>query len=310
MDKRTFGATGVRVSPLGFGAAPIGYLETSQADVARILHELLDRGVDVIDTAACYPGSEEAIGKAVADRRDDYTLVTKCGHQVGDLPGDEWSAELIGGTIDRSLRLLRTDRLDVVLLHSCGREVLERGEAVETLVRAREAGKVGWIGYSGDDEDAAHAATLPELSVLEVSVSICDQRNLDVVLPAARERGLAVIAKRPLANAAWKKLVEQPGLYGEYARVYTERLALLGIAPEDLGFEGAHDALWPQIALRFVLSQPGVHTAIIGTTDQRHAQSNIEAAERGPLPRAAVDRLREAFRAAEEASGERWVGQV
>ena len=72
----------MQVSPLGFGGAPIGYLATGQQQVARILNLLLDAGVNVIDTAECYPGSEPLIGQAVGHRRKEFVLVTKCGHQA------------------------------------------------------------------------------------------------------------------------------------------------------------------------------------------------------------------------------------
>ena len=72
MNKNAFGKTGLSVTPIGFGGAPIGYLGTEQGRITRILGELLDLGVNVIDTAECYPGSEEAIGAAVGHRREVY----------------------------------------------------------------------------------------------------------------------------------------------------------------------------------------------------------------------------------------------
>ena len=76
MEKRAFGKTGLEVSVLGFGGAPIGVLETGQDQVTRLLNLLLDRGVNVIDTAAGYRGSEEAIGQAVGHRRDEFVLIS------------------------------------------------------------------------------------------------------------------------------------------------------------------------------------------------------------------------------------------
>ena len=309
MNTTTFGKTHLDVTPLGFGAAPVGILETEQQQVATILHTLLDRGVNLIDTAANYRGSERAIGEAISDRRDEYILVSKCGHALEGLDGEPWSARLIEQTIDQSLRRLKTDHLDVMLLHSCDLDTLKKGEALGALVKAREAGKIRFAGYSGDNEAAAHAATLDDVAVLETSVSICDQANIDAVLPAAREHNVGVIAKRPIANAAWKDLAEQPGFYSTYAATYTERLAKMNIRPADLGFDDT-PAGWIELALRFTLSQPGVHTAIIGTTSPAHAESNIAMTERGPLPDEAVSKLRSAFTEAESAAGEKWAGQT
>ena len=310
MEKTTFGKTNWQVSRLGFGAAPIGYLETEQDQVSKVLGELLDQGINLIDTAACYPGSEQAIGQAIASRRDQYLLVSKCGHKADDLEGSEWSAQLIKNTIERSLKRLKTDHLDVLLLHSCDKHVLEDGEAVGALVKARDAGKVRAIGYSGDNEAAAYAANLNDIEVIEMSVSIADQANLDSVLPTCQKRDLAVIAKRPIANAAWKDLADQHGVYSAYAKTYTERLEAMDLTPHELGFEGHADVEWPEIALRFTLSQPGVHTAIVGTTSTVNARANIAAAEKGPLPEDTINRIRQAFRDAEKAAGRRWTAET
>ena len=84
----------------------------------------------------------------------------------------------------------------------------------------------------------------------------------------------------------------------------------MGIAPADLGFPGDPDAVWPAIALRFTLSQPGVASAIVGTTRLANLEANLRAAAEGPLPAAAVRALRDAFRRAEAASGTTWEGQT
>ena len=308
MNKVTFGRTGLHVSPLGFGAAPIGYLDTDHQRVARILNLLLDSGVNLIDTAANYPGAEEAIAATIGHRRGDFVLVSKCGWKVPGVDDPEWSAANVTKTVDRSLRLLKTDRLDVMLLHSCGLDVLRKGEALGALVKARDAGKVGFVGYSGDNEAAEFAAALPDVAVVQTSISIADQANIDRVLPAALKHNIGVMAKRPIANAAWKTLSEQPGLYKNYAATYTDRLSKMRLDPAALGIAGPRDAAWSELALRFTLSQGGVHTAIIGTTNPENARSNLAAAQKGPLPADVVKKIRDAFHAAD--SAEKWVGQT
>ena len=165
METRGFGKTGLEVSALGFGGAPVGFLETDRRQVTEILNTLLDRGVNLIDTAASYRGSEEAIGEAIGHRRDDYVLVSKCGQALDDIEGAAWSPLLIERTVERALRRLKTDQIDVMLLHSCDLEVLQEGAALGALVKAREAGKVRFVGYSGDNEAAVHAAGLDEVAV-------------------------------------------------------------------------------------------------------------------------------------------------
>jgi aryl-alcohol dehydrogenase-like predicted oxidoreductase len=309
MELRSFGRTGLEVSPLGFGGAPVGFLETDRREVAQILNTLLDRGVNLIDTAAAYPGSEEAIGAAVGHRRDDYVLVSKCGQEFDDLDGAAWSAEVISKTVDRALKRLATDHLDVMLLHSCELDVLQAGEALGALTRARDAGKVRFVGYSGDNEAAAYAASLDDVAVIETSVNFCDQANIDGVLSAAQRNNIGVLAKRPVANAAWKDISEQRGMYATYAQTYTERFAKMALSPEDLGFAGEPGEVWSEIALRFTLSQPGVTTAIVGTTKVVNVERNLQSLAKGALPPEVSAELRAAFQRAEAADGATWSGQ-
>jgi aryl-alcohol dehydrogenase-like predicted oxidoreductase len=306
IPRRRFGKTGLEVSVLGFGAAPVGYLQIEQDRISRILNQLLDDGANLIDTAAIYEGSEEAIGQAISHRRDEYVLVSKCGPEFPDLPGKWWSEQLLLATIDRSLKRLKTDHIDVMLLHSCDLETFQRGEALGALIKAREAGKIRFAGYSGDNEAAAAAAAHPEVAVIETSINITDQCNIDAVLPAARQHNVGVIAKRPIANVAWKPLESQRGLYKDYAKSYHERFKAMGLKLEDLALDT--DADWAEVALRFTLAQDGVHSAIIGTTNPDNAKRNVEIAKMPPLPEAAIRQIREAFAAAEMKSGAKWPG--
>lgn len=303
MDKVRFGKTDLQVSRLGFGAAPIGFLKTDQERVAGILNLMLDQGVNLIDTAAMYQGSEEVIGNAVGHRRDQYVLVSKCGTKVPHATGAAWSAELIGNTVDAALRRLRTDRIDVMLLHSCDLTTLQNGEALGALVAARDAGKIRFAGYSGDNETAAWAAAQLDVAVIETSINIVDQNNIDVVLPETRRNDVGVVAKRPIANSAWRGLHAFSSIYPQYVKPYWERFQKLKLTPQDLGFAGEQD--WAEIALRFTLSQPGVHCATIGTTNPENARANIGAARRGPLPPATAGKIRNAFK---HAAAEGWAG--
>ena len=175
METHTFGKTDLEVSRIGFGGAPIGLLSTEQQQVARILDLLLEGGVNLIDTAAAYRGSEEAIGKAIADRRDQFVLVSKCGVPGSGPESESWRPNELKDSIDRSLQRLQTDHLDVMLLHSCSMETLQRGDALTALIRARDAGKIRHVGYSGDNQPAAYAAVLEDIAVIETSINICDQ---------------------------------------------------------------------------------------------------------------------------------------
>ncbi|MGH9552870.1 MAG: aldo/keto reductase, partial [Terriglobales bacterium] len=203
MEKRAFGKTDMQVSVLGFGGAEIGFEKASSSTVRELLAGAIDKGLNVIDTAECYEGSEELIGNAVSARRSDFYLFTKCGHGATYMT-EAWGADQIAKSIDRSLKRLKTDYVDLVQLHSCNEQILRKGEAVEALQRAKKAGKTRYIGYSGDGSDATYAIKLGVFDTLQTSVSIADQQSVDLTIPLAAQAGMGVIAKRPIANAAWR----------------------------------------------------------------------------------------------------------
>jgi aryl-alcohol dehydrogenase-like predicted oxidoreductase len=307
MKKITFGKTGLQVSPLGFGGAPAAYLGVERQRTIQVINKLLDAGVNVLDTAASYPGSEQFIGENFSSRRKDYVLVSKCGSKIPESDAPAWSAKLIAATIDRALRQLQTDQIDVMLLHSCDLATLKKGEAIGALVDARNAGKIRFAGYSGDNEAADFATSIPDVAVIETSINITDQVNINW-LPKAKEKNIGVICKRPIANAAWKEIHQQPGMYQSYAKEYHDRFHAMGLRLSDLGYRDDDPSAWSEVALRFTLSQEGVHTAIIGTTNPKHADANIAAADKGPLPRDLVQKIRAAFQQADPNGA--WKGQT
>ena len=132
MEKRPFGKTDMQVTVLGFGGAEIGFEKAEPDAVARLLNDALDAGLNVIDTAECYLQSEELIGQAVSSRRSDFHLFTKCGHPEKPGVGD-WRPESLLQSIERSLRRLKTDRVDLVQLHSCSEDDLRQGDVVDAL---------------------------------------------------------------------------------------------------------------------------------------------------------------------------------
>ena len=289
--RHSFGKTDMQVSVLGFGGYEIG--NSTVEDVSRLLHQALDTGLNVIDTAECYQQSEEKIGCAVGSRRSDYYLFTKCGHAAElDLP--DWSPRLLEKSIERSLRRLRTDYLDLVLLHSCSKEFLRRGEIIQVLQRARDAGKTRYIGYSGDRSAALYAVQCGIFDALETSVSIADQEAIELTLPSAQERQMGIIAKRPLANAAWK-IRQNPTVPVQYKyqlavpiqNKYWRRLTKLNY---DFLEDDPNEVA--SLALRFVLSVPAVSTTIVGTTNSDHWQLNVASLTAGPLPQAQFEEIR------------------
>jgi len=298
MERRRLGRTDMQVSVLGFGGSEIGYQGVSRRTVARLLGSALDAGLNVVDTAECYEDSEALIGAAVGRRRDEFHLFTKCGHAAGWGRAD-WRAGALVKSLERSLERLRTDRVDLFQLHSCSLETLRKGDAIEGLERARERGLTRYIGYSGDGEAARYAVECGRFDVLQTSVSIADQEALTLTLPRAKERGLGVIAKRPLANVAWThaRRPAEPYYQDYWLRLRELAYPFLREAP----------ARVVGTALRFTLGAPGVHTAIVGTTRPGRWRENAALLAAGPLPAREVEAIRARWREVAPAS---WVGQV
>src|SRR5438874_7576068 len=258
MEKRRLGKTDMDVSVLGFGGEEIGYHNVASEQVAELLNSALDAGLNVIDTAVCYHRSEELIGQAVSNRRKEFYLFTKCGHPRGLESAPNWSRDSILESIERSLQRLKTDRLDIVHLHSCSESELRKGEAIKALQTARERGYTRYIGYSGDSRAAHFAVECGAFDTLQISISIADQEAIELTVPLAHKKQMGVIAKRPIANAAWK--TGHKPIQG-YHHEYWERLRKLNY--EFLRNADLEKAIG--IALRFTLSVPGVQTAIVGT---------------------------------------------
>jgi aryl-alcohol dehydrogenase-like predicted oxidoreductase len=284
------------VSILGFGGSEIGYQRASGRTVERLLGGALDAGLNVIDTAECYEDSETLIGRALGARRAQVRLFTKCGH-AGGWGRADWRPASLLSSIERSLRRLATDHVDLIQLHSCTLAQLRKGDVIAALERARQRGWARYIGYSGDGAAARYAIECGQFDTLQTSVSLADQQALDLTLPLARERGIGVIAKRPLANVAWR-YARKPA--EPYYQDYWSRLRVL-----DYDFLKGHTAV--ATALRFTLAVPGVHTAIVGTTKPDRWAANAALLTAGALSTAEFDRIRARWRQVAEAS---WEGQI
>jgi aryl-alcohol dehydrogenase-like predicted oxidoreductase len=298
MERRRLGQTDMVVSVLGFGGSEIGYERAGARTVARLLGSALDAGLNVIDTAECYEESEALIGAAIGSRRGECYLLTKCGHPRGFGRGD-WRPASLLSSIERSLTRLRTDRLDLIQLHSCSFADLRRGDAIDALERARGRGWTRYIGYSGDGEAARYAVECGRFDTLQTSVSVADQEALELTLPLAASRGMGVIAKRPLANLAWR-YARKPA--EPYYQAYWSRLRAL-----DYPFLRDTSDAAVATALRFTLAAPGVHTAIVGTKRPERWPQNARLLEAGPLPAAEVKQIRARWRRIAEPS---WTGEV
>ncbi|MAT14677.1 MAG: aldo/keto reductase [Planctomyces sp.] len=235
--------------PLGFGAFkigrnekikyPTGYDLPSEADAIRLLNEVLDLGIGYIDTAPAYGLSEERIGKGIAHRRQEYILSTKVGERFenGESTYD-FSAEAVNASLDCSLKLLQTDFLDIVLIHSPANdvEVLTQTDVVDVLQQRKAKGEIGAIGLSGKTVEGAKLS-LEWADLLMVEYHLEDRSHEPVILEASK-RGLPVVVKK--------------------------------------GLSAGH--LSPREAIRFLFSNPYVTSLVVGSLNRDHLRENLNLA--------------------------------
>src|SRR6202140_3333817 len=164
IEYRVLGKTGLRVSTLGFGGSEVGYQAVAQKTVDQILNTAPDAGINVIDTAECYADGEALIGKAISKRRAEVVLMTKCGHAPLGSAADraagyaqpDWDPAMLARSIERSLKNLRTDHVDVMQFHSPALATLKDGRVIEVLHKARARGRAGVLGRSAASDEAGY----------------------------------------------------------------------------------------------------------------------------------------------------------
>jgi aryl-alcohol dehydrogenase-like predicted oxidoreductase len=281
LPTRPLGRTGVHVTTLGFGAmelrgAPRGP-EISDEEAEKLLHAVLDAGINFIDTSIDYGRSEERIGHFIAHRRDEYFLASKCGCVVGGAQGEHvHTAENIRRGVENSLRLLQTDHLDLVQFHRSltPHEFEEQGGLQEAL-KLKAEGKVRFIGVSG---------TLPNL-VAQIDMGVFDafqipysalQREHEEVIAKAGRAGAGTIIRGGVARGAptdWQRTNYMvPGTTMKDRWEQAKLDELLG------------DMTRIEFTLRFTLSHPALSTTIVGTRHLEHLRDNVRFAKKGALP--------------------------
>ena len=227
LPRRALGDTGIEVSLIGLGTVKIGRntaLNTAPFDLPSLsqARRLIDRawelGVNLLDTAAAYGESEARLGELLKGNRGRWVLCTKAGemHEDGASRYD-FSGQAIRRSVETSLRRLRTDYLDVVLVHSDGHDtvILAESDALDTLNALKQAGTIRAVGFSHKTAAGGRAA-LAQCDVIMTALSHGDRSQRDVVREAG-VGGCGVLIKKPLDSggaepATLRFVAEQPGV--------------------------------------------------------------------------------------------------
>lgn len=296
MRYRRLGRTAFNVSEISLGTVEIGMAygiaedgeppPPDEAEASKLLHCALDLGVNLIDTARAYGESEAIIGRVLRDRRDEFVLVSKVLSYQDQSLDSAVLRERITSSVHQSLSLLQTDFIDVMMIHSASIEVIERGEALSILHDLKRQGHIRAVGASVYGEEAALAAIADGgYDCLQIAYNILDRRPESRVFQAADRSGVGLIARSVLLKGA-----------------LTERFRLLPDALSNL--KTGVDTMWalacrerislPELAYRYVLSQPLPETALVGAASSEELRQVAGFAGLGPLPGRLIEEIRAA----------------
>ncbi len=295
LPKRRLGKTGFDATILGFGAmelrgGPRGPEVTDQ-QAETILNAVLDNGINFIDTSIDYGRSEELIGKYISPRRDEYFLASKCGCVVGGQQSEHvHTAENIRKGVENSLRLLKTDHLDLVQFHrSLTKAEFEKDGGLQEALKLRDEGKVRFVGVSGTLPNLAEQIDMGVFAAFQIPYSALQREHEDAIARAA-ETGHGTIIRGGVARGAptdWNRTNYM--VPGETMKDRWEEAKL------DELLDGMSRM---EFTLRFTLSHPGLTTTIVGTKNPEHLKDNIDAAVKGPLPEAMLSEAKQRLEAA------------
>lgn len=297
MRYRTLGTTGLQVSELGMGGLFVSSFGAERQEARRAVRRALELGVNYVDTAPGYHDSEEVLGFALDGVEQPYILSTKLGGRPQ--PFDAQDKGALRRSIEDSLRLLKRDHIDVLIIHEPDRPGQydwfpdwERfhGPVCELLSELKAEGVIRFTGLGGTT-----AYTLPhiiatgeyDVVLTAFNYSLLWQEATIAVLPEAVKQGMGIVIGSPLQQGAlarcYTEEVEQgarwlsPPRRAQFKRLY----ALVA----DLG------VTLPELALRFVISNPHISTTLMGARSVTEVEQNVRSIEKGPLSQDVLDEI-------------------
>jgi aryl-alcohol dehydrogenase-like predicted oxidoreductase len=281
------GRTGITVSRLGYGSMELRYTgdsarpELDRASAGALLNEVLDSGITYIDTSPTYGPAEELIGEFLSSRREDFTLATKTGFVIEELPARRhvFSRDVVRAGLEWSLRRLRTDYVDLVQLPgSPTPEELRELGTLEELEALRSEGKCRFFGISGWLPNLSEHVDWAGFDVFQIPYSVLEQENSSL-LPDATSAGIGTVIRGGVAQGAVVASGDAAAEGRPGERIAAQQAAWASADLDEL-LDGNTRG---EFMIRYLLSNQNINTAIVGTSSTDHLGANVAAARKGPL---------------------------
>jgi aryl-alcohol dehydrogenase-like predicted oxidoreductase len=303
MRYRKLGKTNLNVSEVSLGAWQIGadWGNVSENDAIRTLHAALDHGVNFVDTADVYGDgrSERLIAQVLADRKEEVHVATKAGRRLQPHVAAGFTRENLSAFIERSLKNLRRETLDLVQLHCPPTEVYYRPEVFQVLDGLKQAGKIRNYGVSvATVEEALKAAEYPGVTSVQIIFNIFRQRPSELFFPVARKREVGILVRLPLSSGLLSgKITKDTKFAPDDHRNFNQQgekfdrgetfsgidLDLALAAVEKIRRLLPDGVSMANFSLRWILDHPAVSCVIPGARNERQVSENVKAAELPPL---------------------------
>ncbi len=315
MKYRTLGRTGYNVSEISFGAWAIGgsWGTVQDDDSLAALHTAIDEGVNFIDTADVYGDghSERLIGQVLKERSEEIIVATKAGRRLNPHVANGYNRENLTSFIERSLKNLDVEALDLVQLHCPPTEVYYMPETFGVLDDLKQQGKIKHYGVSVEKaEEALKAIEYPGVETVQIIFNMFRLRPSELFFEQAKKRNIGILARVPLASGLLTgKMTRQTSFeaddhrnFNRHGEAFDVGETFSGVA-YDTGLDAVDEikkllpegASMPQFALRWILMFDAVTCAIPGAKNPKQASDNAASADLPPLSDATMQRIQEIY---------------
>ncbi|HUA39271.1 MAG TPA: aldo/keto reductase [Candidatus Sulfopaludibacter sp.] len=311
MKYRELGRTGWKVSEISFGAWAIGgaWGNVDDQESLAALHAALDGGVNFFDTADVYGDghSERLLAKLKKERQETFYITTKAGRRLPQQTPGGYSRENLTAWVERSLRNLETDVIDLLQLHCPHPDVYYRPEVFGILDDLAKAGKIRYYGVSVEKvEEALKAIEFPGVQTVQIIFNIFRQRPRELFFPEAKRRKVGILARVPLASGMLSGKFTRDSKFekddhrhfNRHGAAFDRGETFAGVdyetglrAVEKLKLLAPKNATPAQLALRWILEFPAVTCAIPGAKRPAQVAENIAASDLKPMSRAALKKI-------------------